>query len=547
MYQILLVDDEPIILSGIKFLIDWEALDCSIIGTARNGQQALESLDELHPDIVICDISMPVLSGMEVLKKANESHPEIVFIMLTNYSEFDLARESLRLKAVDYLLKTQLEAETLEQSLRLAIQERKQRRKILKVNFVEDYISTNKLSIIRDNIKKIAAAKNRPDLEENYHILLENGCLSQYALLEIILDFSTVPNLEDFTGQDMKRSFEFEKDVIKKLLNNFYSSFVILQEENSRRFIVYLWDLPQSYSESVKKLYKKLNNASENVTQVKLSLLATSRFSGQEQLLACFSHLRELEAQFYLNAEHFLFDCNVKSGSFTELAVSGFINRLPSEIKSKNIEQCKQIFEKIKSEFSGSNHKRSEAISFCIDLYSTVYSVAATLRDTLKTEPDCFQNSDYMIRQLKTLLTRQEILGWIDGLEKLLLFQLEELSLAKSDIMEKAQNYIFKNIDKRILLQDVADHINISPNYLSALFKKQYNQNFVDYVNMEKMKRACELIQGNKHLIYEISYMLGFENAYYFTKVFKRHIGCTPTEYQWKCKNEHLNNGMGEN
>lgn len=119
--------------------------------------------------------------------------------------------------------------------------------------------------------------------------------------------------------------------------------------------------------------------------------------------------------------------------------------------------------------------------------------------------------------------------------------------LALFDVMEKAQNYIFKNIDKRILLQDVADHINISPNYLSALFKKQYNQNFVDYVNMEKMKRACELIQGNKYLIYEISYMLGFENAYYFTKVFKRHIGCTPTEYQWKCKNEHLNNGMREN
>lgn len=79
--------------------------------------------------------------------------------MLTNYSEFDLARESLRLKAVDYLLKAQLEGEALGQSLSLAIQERKRRSAISKVNFVEDYIHTNKLSMISQNIKKIAAAE----------------------------------------------------------------------------------------------------------------------------------------------------------------------------------------------------------------------------------------------------------------------------------------------------------------------------------------------------------------------------------------------------
>lgn len=82
------------------------------------------------------------------------------------------------------------------------------------------------------------------------------------------------------------------------------------------------------------------------------------------------------------------------------------------------------------------------------------------------------------------------------------------------------------------LLQDAADYVCISPGYLSALFKKQYNQNFVDYINEVKTNRACELIREGKYRIYEISYMLGFENAYYFTRVFKRHTGMTPTEYQ---------------
>lgn len=71
MYRILLVDDEPIILSGIKFLIDWEKNNCTIIDSARNGQEALEKIHALSPDIVLCDINMPVMNvGVELLKIA---------------------------------------------------------------------------------------------------------------------------------------------------------------------------------------------------------------------------------------------------------------------------------------------------------------------------------------------------------------------------------------------------------------------------------------------------------------------------------------------
>ena len=89
-----------------------------------------------------------------------------------------------------------------------------------------------------------------------------------------------------------------------------------------------------------------------------------------------------------------------------------------------------------------------------------------------------------------------------------------------------------QHVDERILLQEAAAAAGLSPSYLSALFKKEYNQNFMDFVNETKMRRACQLIREGKYRIYEISYMLSFENAYYFTRVFRRHVGMTPTEYQ---------------
>lgn len=241
MYKVLLVDDEPIILSGIKFLIDWELHGCQVVGTARNGQQALEEIDRLLPNIVICDISMPVLSGLEVLQQAGKTHPEVAFIMLTNYQDFNLAREALRFQAVDYLLKTQLEAELLEKSLALAIQECDRRKKISKINFVENYISTNKSTLIGENILKILEAGAEEDISATCHILRENEVLQSYSLLKFIIDFSQVPNISTFTPAEKKRILEFEKDMIEKLVCNFFPNYTLLVPKSEDRSLIFLF------------------------------------------------------------------------------------------------------------------------------------------------------------------------------------------------------------------------------------------------------------------------------------------------------------------
>ena len=134
------------------------------------------------------------------------------------------------------------------------------------------------------------------------------------------------------------------------------------------------------------------------------------------------------------------------------------------------------------------------------------------------------------------LLRRDQVLRWLAMLQTELSAQLEQYASGKQELIEKAKQYVQDNVDKRIMLQDVADYVCISPGYLSALFKKMYNQNFVDYINHVKMERACELIREGRYRIYEISDMLSFENAYYFSQVFKKHIGMTPTGYQKKIR-----------
>ena len=121
MYQIMIVDDEPLILARIASLLDWEKQECVIAGKAGNGQQALKLMEEQRPDIVITDIKMPGMDGISFMKAVKErGWDDIVLIILTNLEEFNLARQVLSLGAVEYLVKMELTEEKLSEALKLA-------------------------------------------------------------------------------------------------------------------------------------------------------------------------------------------------------------------------------------------------------------------------------------------------------------------------------------------------------------------------------------------------------------------------------------------
>lgn len=104
MYKVLIVEDENIILKGLLYSINWTKIGCIIVGHAKNGVEGLSRIEELNPDIVLTDISMPIMDGLDMLEKASKKR---VFssIIITGYDEFELAKTAISLGVVDYLLK----------------------------------------------------------------------------------------------------------------------------------------------------------------------------------------------------------------------------------------------------------------------------------------------------------------------------------------------------------------------------------------------------------------------------------------------------------
>ena len=105
MYRFLMVDDEEIVRRGFQRKIDWTSLGFEFLEPCENGEQAIEAMEALRPDVVMTDIAMPRMDGLAVAAYAAEHHPEIVVVILSGYDEFEYAQKAIRSNVFEYVLK----------------------------------------------------------------------------------------------------------------------------------------------------------------------------------------------------------------------------------------------------------------------------------------------------------------------------------------------------------------------------------------------------------------------------------------------------------
>jgi two-component system response regulator YesN len=117
MIKVLVVDDDKLVRKGLISAMPWQEFDMQVVGEANNGERALEFL-QAHPvDLLLTDLAMPVMSGLELMKKVRSQFPQIHIVVLTLHQDFEYVQEALRMGAIDYIAKVQLEKERFEEVL----------------------------------------------------------------------------------------------------------------------------------------------------------------------------------------------------------------------------------------------------------------------------------------------------------------------------------------------------------------------------------------------------------------------------------------------
>ena len=257
MYRIILIDDEPLILAGIASLICWEEHDCCIVGKATNGHAAIDLILEARPDIVITDIRMPVMNGLELIEACKEKNCEFAFIFLTNMEDFQLAKQAVHLGAVDYLVKLDLQPQTLIQALERAKEHCSRMESHHNKELYTLLLKDNQKQLERNYFSQLIFHPSDPELPSNPEID------ARYESMYLIL-FQMKPEQILF-GQAEAYDFSFISnqllDVISGIGARYFSSHTILAPQKDTMLLV-VSPKPESDSEkSLSEFCAKVNAA----------------------------------------------------------------------------------------------------------------------------------------------------------------------------------------------------------------------------------------------------------------------------------------------
>ena len=449
--NLLIADDEPLVLAGIKSMIDWEKHNIHIVGTAANGAIAYDMIREYSPEIVITDIKMPVMSGLELAQKCKEEHRILpVFIILTSYEEFEFAKQALAYQVIDYLVKIELTQESLENTIGRAVA------KVLELQ------SSAQLS--QNSIDSICLLR-----EQFFTRLLLN-------LFESERQFLT-------QAENLHIAFPYEAYTAAYVEINDLCCLSLISADNP------------------------VSQAKSDANRRQLNSLASIKSSGKQL------HLYTGSLQIASELIPKYTACHVLSLDIRHFAIIFFLEQAQSAIYKETIKNAlRQIASML---FSYYNVTLRASVG---SIVNAPLKIASSFQDAKQFFPLASEDNPILFA---------EDMSSEDLYESFAAHNKDY----KTHIVANVKKYINEHIDEKLTLNKVAEVFNISSNYLSILFSKCNDVGFIDYVNQSKVAAAKEMMQTGNLKIYEISDVLGFESAFYFSRVFKKVTGMSPRDY----------------
>ncbi len=531
--KVLLVDDEILVRIGLKSIVDWDSLGCELMGEAADGLEALEICRNTRPDILFTDIIMPGLGGLELIQQVKEEYKEeIFFVILTSYDEFDYAKQAIKLGIEDYLLKLALNKDVLagivERIRAKAVQGKKAQQ--LAVSLENQY--KNNFELIRNNFIK--------------NLLHGNGMATE-EILTVLEKISLKFGFEDVRFQVMAFSIDqFEKRIregyikdrvkyvndFKTLSNNILKQFEIEElftvEENL--FIVLL-DMKAREEDFLKALFDRMKYALMNYMNISVSGGASAMGNNIKELQGKIKEAVEALGYRFYGGKGSL----SAYGSYRYTADGEVLMTLAEEQKlyqelilQHGAEAAAIIQDLLLRVKASSQYTPLKVLSIINEIVFIFSRTAKTLGGALEEMEAGERVLPFM--HVQELENMDDMVIWLkEYSEALLRYLSAKRNAASRREIAKIKDYIEQNYMEEITLDFAAKYVSMSRNYFSSLFKKETGENFVDYILRVKVEKAFELIVKNRMKVYEAAEKVGFRNINYFSKVFKKIKGISPS------------------
>jgi two-component system response regulator YesN len=536
MIKLLIADDETLVCVGLQSMLKWEEYNIEIVGTAHNGGQAEEMIDTLRPDIVITDIKMPVKSGLEVAASVRKKYGRLpLFIILTSYEEFEYARAAVDVQASDYLVKLELTPQALSESI------------VKVISILEEYhaMETSPSLDYRSNLNAqrdkffIRLFNNLFENRDQFMLHKEDLSLEltepAYAVCICrIVEPESVPPSGDKLVTFCSSTLQMAKSTLLTDRPCFVTS---LDLRNFAITIPVAAADPDVWEPEIARLLGHMALILRNYFNV--TIMGSIGYAVEDPYLIRDSYQAARQSlPDAVRQNGFVFfarnaDDAQETARFDFSAMQSEMRRAFEEIDTRALHD---IITKMIETFEN----RHDALVPAIDAACNVLFMATSmLADGKEMVEHIFENEPEGYRSIYQMHSIEGVISWLtrfrDGCCTILSSRKQSY---KTQVVGNVQEYIKRNLDVKLTLNHVADVFNFSPNYLSHLFSKVAKVNFVEYITETKMAAAKDMMQRGEGRIYEISQKLGYDSAFYFSKVFKKVEGISPREFLQRIETE---------
>ena len=555
MLKIFLAEDEVVVRETIKRMIPWEELGFELVGEAADGEMALPLLIRQQPDLLITDIKMPFMDGLTLARLAKKEIPGLKVVILSGYDDFNYAKQAIGIGVEDYLLKPITKNALIERLSEIRSRyEHEKTQKEYYEKFQREMQAYEKNSS-RDFFEALVGGSM--DMMEVYKRAEKLG-LDIVAEAYNVLIF-TMNCDEDFSGQrDEYSSWEAES---LELLENFFAGHssamlfrsnifsygVLLKgqretiEENTRACVDEIRKI-LSRQDGRREWFLAVGQSVERLSQIQKSYHTASRAFSQRYLydenILYYDEMETMEhpggqAETEDNAYLQKVDVNALNPAILQKVDVNALNpAILQKFLSNGLQEETENF--VKDYFYAIGQEPMESLVFRNYVILNVrFSVISFIKglgcdtnemesaDTEEVLAESGKNMESAIAYAKKMISQAiEIRDQNSGNKN-------------RSILKTAVDFIDSHyMDEEISLNTVANVANVSSNHFSALFSQNMGQTFIEYLTSLRMNKAKELLRCTGMRSSEIAGEIGYKDAHYFSYLFKKTQGMTPSDYR---------------
>jgi two-component system response regulator YesN len=538
MWKVVIIDDDRQVLQGMKRSIPWGKLDVEWVGEAMDGEQGLEIIRAVQPDIVITDIYMSVMNGLDMVEKLRSNNFEGKIIILSGYSDFEHARQALRLNVNDYLSKpvtlqtlqevfekavSQLELESMEK-----LEQEELRQKLM---LYEPFVA-------KEMIKSLVTGTfHHSDLQQYLH---QHHDLLNYNHVVFGIEIIRTERVSDVSTSDWNLFRFAVNNIIKEVLDEDWPESSLVELHSHHVAILLQFPCDRKTDEVI----GNLRNMCKRIIQCTGAFLHIQLHIGVGSIKSKWEDISDSTEEAFqaLSLKRFTPCPDVDLYEYP--LEQKMTERVQSQsLKIRQIKFYQQLAEAIR-------HSQEKQALQVIQAY------LAQLKENEQTKPSFLQHVGmeiwtifaYSLYHVGVILdevySSQEVhmelknISRIDHLEKWLVAKVKGIcanqqcneNMKHKQAVEFMVEYIHDHFSENITLSDLAEKVFISRNYLSLIFRKDTGDTFNNYLTKVRMEKAKWLILEGKYLIYEIAEKVGYKNVPYFSTLFKKFTGSNPSD-----------------